>query len=235
MIINIIQEIEKVINMKRKAIIAGVAVVVLLVVYFIAHRFYLKNIYNYDRVIENQLDSYYISEKAEELEPIFKLFQTYSFDDNIRSTVQKNTYSRVEEWYKYTTSKYICDNLNVNTCNIYLIELKNLIEKIRKIYIYREYEGYTILDKRDFDTIKNDYDRRVLEIEKITNDRSSTRGKNYEEQRKANCAKAYDCKSGNNNNDKGCKNGLCTCTYTTMDNKKETINCKESELNSGGF
>ena len=77
--------------MKRKLVLLSIAVICGIILYFVGNRYYLKNIYNYERVIKTQLDAYYISEDTTELKEITHLFEVYSFDDSIRSKIQQKS------------------------------------------------------------------------------------------------------------------------------------------------
>ena len=197
-----------------------------ILVYTFARSYFNTRILNYNKIVDESMEKFYISDKSEDLDPISNLFSIYRGNDNKKVEVQDRTFAITKEWFDFINKKYICDDMNINTCKIKLQELRNVCNKIRNVLMYKvPDDNYTIIRFEDQKKIKQSCTEQEEEINKHIKSPSGTIGKNYHQTRIEKCHKVDRCDE--------CKDGICNnCSYVNIEGNIESIRCKESERGS---
>ena len=206
-----------------------VVLIVGVIAYFISIRNFYKNKYPWENVVHVQLEKFYIDNKAEDLDVIAKLYETYSFDEEYMGKIQNKSNETVKKWFDNIKNKYICNLENYNTCLLYKKDLEDLINgTLYDLYKHDGYKNYNIISWDTYNVIKGEYDKIIQEIETIEKNPNKSRQKDYEQLRKEKCAAATECNE--------CKNNLCICTYIDpTGSKKEFVTCKEEKKVSNDY
>ena len=201
--------------MKNNKIVTLVLMILLGIgIFFLGRGYYYNNIYNYNKIITDSLEKFYVSGQTTDLDPTAVVLDRYKDNENKLRDVQSRVYDVLKGWVDFLNNKYICDSGNVNSCRIYYNELINMKSNIRKVYVYRD----KIMSQDKFTALNNELEIKAEEVKEIIEDNSSVRAKNYEELRLEKCSKTTDCTE--------CRAALCPCRYTNTDGKKEDILCK---------
>lgn len=205
----------------KKKIIFVIAGIVLVILFFVGGRsFYLNKMLNYNAIVKDTINLYYVTEKTADLEPISELFEKYKGNDEVRNKIQEYSYEMVNDWFVYYTTKTVCDINNSNTCKAMASELEQLLPKISKLYNYREIDGYTIISDAAFELLESQINKKIEDIDNILKDPNAKRPLNEAEIRENKCNSTNDCTN--------CRDGVCTCTYTNTSGAKEELVCKKN-------
>ena len=200
--------------MNNKFITFGLMILLGVGIFFLGRGYYYNNIYNYPKIVYESLEKFYVTGETSDLDPAGSVLERYKDNENKLRDVQSKVYDTLKGWVDFLNSKYICDNVNVNSCRLYYNELNTMKSNIRKVYVYRE----KFLSQEKFASLNEDIEVKIDEVKEIIDDPSSVRSRNYEELRLEKCSKIHDCPP--------CRNNLCECTYVGSDGTKETVRCK---------
>ena len=200
--------------MKNKIITIVVVLVLGVIIFFIGRSYYYNSIYNYNVIIDNSLEKFYVTSSTSDLDPTASVLDIYKDNEVKLRDIQLKIYDHLKGWIDFLNSKYICDSGNVNSCRLFFSELTNMKANIRKVYVYRD----KMLSQDKFASLNQDLELKIEEVKEIIDDPSSVRSRNYEELRLDKCSKVTDCSE--------CRTALCDCTYVNTEGKKEIVKCK---------
>lgn len=174
--------------------------------------------YPYKEEVNTNLTNYFIEGNQDDLTPIANLLEKYKHNKRKRTDIQNYAYSIIGSWFTYLNDKYVCNNNNLNSCQVQLDEFKNLTDKLVQINNYKSKSGLTIILSNQYTSLKNQADQKISEIESVVKANNSVNPKNSEEIRLEKCQKSTDCEN--------CRDGVCRCYYTS-DGLREEITCNK--------
>ena len=199
----------------NKLIKLGIILVIVLVVIF--GKKYLNYItIDYKSQVDTALTKFYVSDSAQDLEPIKGLLETYKKNPKMIQNIQNYTYSQVGNWFTSTFYKFPCDQNNYNTCLVALQEFNKLLIKLDKMYAVKG-GGYFVISTAGYQELKSKGNSEVDKLTGVTNNRGSySSPQNSETIHTNQCRASKDCNCNTNT-------GVCACKYETKDANGNTI------------
>ncbi len=174
--------------------------------------------YQFKEEVNTNLTNYFIEGQQDGLTQMTNLLEKYKHNEKKRTEIQNYAYSIVGSWFTYLDDKYICNNNNLNSCQVQLDEFKNLTDKLVQINNYKSKSGFTIILSNYYSSLKSQADKKISDLEAIVKASNSVNPKNSEEIRVEKCQKSTDCEN--------CRDGVCRCYYTS-DGLREEITCNK--------
>lgn len=199
-----------------KKIIIGVVLLLLVIGgYFLGKNIYYNKIYNYTKVVNEGMETYYKSNDTTDIDSIKTLVPLYEGNDEILEDIRDKVYAIFEEWYDYTNNKYVCNLDSVNQCILYAKELEDLAQRLPKL------KFAWIINEDKSKVLSKEINNKIKEVNAIINDPKATRGETHEEHRKVLCSKMEDddCELQ--------RDGTSICVYS-IGTIKETVVCKRA-------
>lgn len=190
---------------------------IIIALIFVGKNIIDKKAFDYKSMISESLNTYYVSNSVNDLNPIIEFLEKNKNNEVIRSDVQNYSYEIIANWFLYMDDKYTCDKSNLNSCKVQLEEFNALNVKLLNLFDKKCEDGFTIILPSAFNSLKNEVTKKITALNKVVASPSSKNPMDSEEIRLKKCLVAIDCNS--------CRDGLCKCSYVDEKMNKEEIIC----------
>ena len=127
-----------------------IILVLILGTFFGTKAIFKNNIINHEKIVNDALNSFYISGSSTDLKPVIELLNKYKNNDEKRVEIQSISYNTINSWYNYLNEKYLCDTKNVNACTAQENEIALLNSKLETLYNTKAEESNTIISATSY-------------------------------------------------------------------------------------